>query len=104
LIVVFSSIHKDQLGDGLGNSLEEIIFEQFRRPDLKAVSLSSNNRINIEIAAQLLGHLSNVRFETVTDRFLAELKPVAAGYITRDGDLKYENLVQGIRHIQIKVF
>ncbi|KAF8589139.1 hypothetical protein K439DRAFT_1383766 [Ramaria rubella] len=104
LIVVFSSISKDQLGPGLGNSLEEITFEQFRRPDLKVVSQSVNHRANADIAAQLLGHLSNVRFESVTDRFLAELKPVAAGYVTRDGDLKYENLVQGLKHVQIKVW
>lgn len=102
MIVVFSSTSKDQLGPGLGNSLEEITFEQFRRPDLKAVAQSANHRANADIAAQLLGHLSNVRFESVTDRFLAELKPVAAGHITRD-DLKYENLVSGLKHVQIKV-
>ena len=103
LIVVFSSIHKDQLGAGLGNSLEEIIFEQFRRHDMKVAALSANHRANIEIAAQLLGYLSNVRFETVTDHFLVELKPIVAGYVTRDGKPNYKNLVQGIRHIQIKV-
>lgn len=103
LIVVFSSITKDQLGPGLGNSLEEIIFEQFRRPDLKVVSQSINHRANADIAAQLLGHLSNVRFESVTDRFLAELRPVAAGHVTRDGDLRFENLVRGLKHVQIKV-
>lgn len=103
LIAVFSSISKDQLGPGLGNSLEEITFEQFRRPDLKVVSQSLNHLANAEIAAELLGHLSNVRFESVTDRFLAELRPVAAGYVTRDGDLRFENLVGGLKHVQIKV-
>jgi len=103
LIVVFSSITKDQLGAGLGNSLEEIIFEQFRRHDLKVVSQSVNHRANVEIAAQLLGHLSNIRFETVTDRFLAELKPITVGQVGKEGDPRFENLVQSLRYVQIKV-
>jgi hypothetical protein len=39
----------------------------------------------------------------VTDRFLGELSPVALGQVPKDLDMKYENLVKGIRHIQIKV-
>lgn len=42
-------------------------------------------------------------FVNVTDRFLAELSPVALGQVPKDSDMKYENLVKGIRHIQIKV-
>lgn len=104
MVAVFGSINKDLLSPALGNNLEETIFEQFRRSDLKVVSQSANHRANVEIAAQLLGHLSNTRFETVADRFVAELKPVMAGYVIRDGDIRYENLVRGIRHIQLKVF
>lgn len=41
-------------------------------------------------------------FESVSDRFLAELGPVAAGQVSKD-DTRYENLVKGLRHIHIKV-
>jgi hypothetical protein len=44
-----------------------------------------------------------IRFVNVTDRFLGELSPVALGQVPKDLDMKYENLVKGIRHIQIKV-
>lgn len=44
-----------------------------------------------------------VRFVSVTDRFLAELAPVSKGQVPKDLDMKYENLVNSIRHIQIKV-
>ncbi|GJJ10469.1 hypothetical protein Clacol_004695 [Clathrus columnatus] len=104
LVTVFSGINKDQLGSALGDNLEETIFEQFRRHDLKVVSQNANHRANVEIAAQLLGHLSNIRFETVADRFIAELKPLITGYVNRDGDIKFENLVRGIRHVQLKVW
>jgi hypothetical protein len=40
----------------------------------------------------------------VTDRFLGELSPVALGQVPKDLDMKYENLVKGIRHIHIKVW
>ena len=42
-------------------------------------------------------------FMSVTDRFLAELGPFASGQVPKDLDMKYENLVGGLKHIQIKV-
>ena len=42
-------------------------------------------------------------FETVTDRFMAELGPIATGPVPKDSDFKYENLVKGLKHVQIKV-
>jgi hypothetical protein len=43
------------------------------------------------------------RFESVTDRFLTELGPVATGLVPKDSDLKYEYLVKGLRKIELKV-
>ncbi|KAJ7219440.1 cell morphogenesis N-terminal-domain-containing protein [Mycena pura] len=104
LIAVLQSISKDALGETMGYSLEETTFEQFRRPDLKLLSQSANHRTNAELYATLLGHIANVRFVSVTDRFLAELGPVAQGQVPKDLDMKYENLVKGINHIQVKVW
>ncbi|KAJ7905688.1 cell morphogenesis N-terminal-domain-containing protein [Mycena olivaceomarginata] len=104
LIAVLQSISKDALGETMGYSLEETTFEQFRKPDLKLLTQSANHRTNAELYATLLGHISKVRFVSVTDRFLAELGPVAHGQVPKDLDMKYENLVKGINHIQIKVW
>ena len=103
LIVVMQSLSKDSLGEGIGFNLEESTFEQFRRPDLKLLSQSANHRTNAELYATLLGYLANSRFITVTDRFLAELERVASGQVVKDVDSRYENLVRGLKHIQIKV-
>ena len=43
------------------------------------------------------------RFIGVTDRFLAELRPVSSGQVLKDMDLRYETLVRGLRHVQLKV-
>ncbi|KAG6820914.1 hypothetical protein H0H93_009688 [Arthromyces matolae] len=104
LIAVMQSISKDALGEAMGFTLEELTFEQFRKPDLKLLTQSANHRINADLYATLLGHIANVRFVSVTDRFLAELGPVAQGQVPKDSDMKYENLVRGLKHIQIKVW
>ncbi|KAG6857036.1 hypothetical protein H0H87_010390 [Tephrocybe sp. NHM501043] len=104
LIAVMQSISKDALGEAMGYTLEETTFEQFRKPDLKLLTQSANHRTNADLYATLLGHIANVRFMSVTDRFLAELGPVTQGYVPKDLDMKYENLVRGLKHIQIKVW
>lgn len=120
LIAVVQSLPKDALCDQTGFNLEETMFEQFRKPDLKLLAQSANHRCNAELYAKLLGLLANVRlvlpllrmcstsnsftrFIGVTDRFLAELRPVSSGQVLKDIDLRYENLVKGLRHIQLKV-
>lgn len=117
LAAVTKSLSKDSLSDVLGNQLEELTFAQFRNPDVKT---SPNHRANTELYAEILGNLANIRyvvssyalyrvftssrrFESVTDRFRVELGPVAAGQVSKDFDFKYEHLIKGLQHVQIKV-
>ncbi|KAI0766408.1 cell morphogenesis N-terminal-domain-containing protein [Trametes elegans] len=104
LIAVTRSISKDGLSEAVGHGLEELTFEQFKRQDPKHSMQSSNHRCIAELHAALLGHLADIRFESVTDRFLSELGPIAAGQVAKDADMKYENLVKGLKHIHIKVW
>ncbi|KAL0069649.1 Cell morphogenesis protein PAG1 [Marasmius tenuissimus] len=104
LIAVVKTLGKDAIGENLGYALEKTTFDQFRKPDLKLLMQSKNHRTNAELSAALLGHLANIRFVSVTDRFLAELKSIALGQVPKDLDMKYENLVLGLKHIQIKVW
>ncbi|KAJ4488306.1 cell morphogenesis N-terminal-domain-containing protein [Lentinula aciculospora] len=104
LIAVVKTLSKDAIGENLGYTLEKLTFDQFKKPELKLLMQSKNHRTNAELSAALLGHLANIRFVSVTDRFLAELAPVSRGQVPKDLDMKYENLVNGIRYIQIKVW
>ncbi|EJF63380.1 hypothetical protein DICSQDRAFT_82970 [Dichomitus squalens LYAD-421 SS1] len=104
LIAVTRSIAKDSLPEQVGHNLEELTFDQFKRYGMKLSMQSSNHRCIAELHAALLGQLSDIRFESVTDRFLTELAPVAAGQVSKDADLKYENIVKGLRNINIKVW
>ncbi|KZT28126.1 hypothetical protein NEOLEDRAFT_1176276 [Neolentinus lepideus HHB14362 ss-1] len=104
LIAVMQSISKDALGDAVGYELEDVTFEQFKTPYLKLLNQSGNHRTNAELYATLLGLIANVRFDSVTDKFLRELQPVAAGQVAKDLDMKYESLIKGLRYVQIKVW
>ncbi|KAI6037641.1 cell morphogenesis N-terminal-domain-containing protein [Pisolithus marmoratus] len=101
LISVLSSLPPQALGDALGYSLEETIFEQFKSP---VATASANYRSCTELYATVLGCLARIRFVSVTDRFLNELAPVAGGQVAKDSDTKFENLVKGLRHVQLKVW
>lgn len=48
--------------------------------------------------------LSESRFESVSDRFISELKPLADGLVLKDADLSFESLVKGVKYLQIKVW
>ncbi|KEP47702.1 cell polarity protein [Rhizoctonia solani 123E] len=104
VLAVVSELGKDVLGEGMGSSLEENSFEPVRNPDLKRLALSGNHRANAELYASLLGQIANIRFQSVTDRYLRELDSVAAGQVPRDHDARYEHIVEGLKHIQIKVW
>ncbi|KAI6165896.1 cell morphogenesis C-terminal-domain-containing protein [Pisolithus thermaeus] len=91
LISVLSSLPPQALGDALGYSLEETIFEQFNNP---APTTNTNHRSCTELYAVVLGCLARIRFVSVTDRFLNELAPVAGGQVAKDLDTRFENLVK----------
>lgn len=61
LVAITQALSKDSLSDAEGNDLEELIFEQFRKPDLKLLTSSANHRVNAELYAVLLGNLANIR-------------------------------------------
>jgi len=44
-----------------------------------------------------------VSFVSVTDHFPGELEPVANGQVAKDLDMKYEHLVKGLYHVQLRV-
>ncbi|KIJ63137.1 hypothetical protein HYDPIDRAFT_113710 [Hydnomerulius pinastri MD-312] len=101
LVAVLSTLPPHALSDTMGYTLEETTFDQFRRP---LTSTNANYRLCAELYAGVLGCLAGIRFVSVTDRFLNELAPVASGHVAKDLDTKFENLVKGLRYVQIKVW
>ena len=61
LISVVQAVPRDVLGESMAFNLEESTFEQFKKPDLKLLAQSRNQRTNADLYAVLLGALSNIR-------------------------------------------
>jgi len=60
LIAVLEGLTRDVLGND-SHHLESTIFKEFRNPAPKLLAQSANHRVNQELYATLLGHLSNIR-------------------------------------------
>ena len=62
LLSTLQSVSRDALGESTGFNLEETVFSQFKQPDLKVLTQSSNHKVNAELYAMLLGRLSTIRY------------------------------------------
>ena len=52
----------------------------------------------------LLGVMSNLDFETVTDRFFKELEDLKEVQMTKDGEAKVEMVIRGMTYMRLKVY
>ncbi|KAF9203309.1 Cell morphoproteinsis protein PAG1, partial [Haplosporangium sp. Z 27] len=99
LIEIVRQVQKDTLPDELGFRLEETIFSQLENMDPEFIQRSSNRTANMNVLVELMGSLSNVRFATVSDRFIAELEKYKTGVPVKDKDrdMRMEMLIRGMR-------
>ena len=57
----------------------------------------------MDLFAELIGALSNIRFVSVSDRFIAELEKYNYHAIMKEKQNKIEMLIRGMRYLKIKV-
>ncbi|KAK7748840.1 Cell morphogenesis protein PAG1 [Cytospora paraplurivora] len=92
--------------------LEGIIFSQLKIADTEQLMYSPLKLANWNLFAQLLGVMSEINFESVTERFIADLdrslqehgtlkSPISAN---RDGtESKIELVLGGMKHLRLKI-
>ncbi|CCH61428.1 hypothetical protein TBLA_0E03740 [Henningerozyma blattae CBS 6284] len=85
----------------LSNKLEEIIFTQLKTTDPLSISSSIIKSSNWNAFAELLGYMSDVKFISVSDRFIAELEKVPQ-QLTQDEEASIHLLILGMRYIRLK--
>ncbi|KAH9822443.1 hypothetical protein DFH28DRAFT_1119418 [Melampsora americana] len=73
LIAIVQGVTRESLGEELGSRLEEIVFNSIKNADTSPNSRNPNKQANMNMFAQLLGALSNIRFTSVSDRFASEI-------------------------------
>ncbi|KAG1211887.1 hypothetical protein G6F69_004186 [Rhizopus microsporus] len=85
LIEIIRKLTPGSLPDDLGENLEEIVFNQLKKADPEAIKRSKNRTASMDLFAELIGELSNVRFASVSDRFIAELENCAGFFKNAHG-------------------
>lgn len=58
----------------------------------------------MDLFARLIGELSNIRFASVSDRFIAELEKYNSQTIMKERQSHMEMLIQGMRFLKIKIY
>lgn len=91
----------------LSEKLEDIIFTQMKQMDPDQLA-SSFRRTNWNIYCQLLGVMSNLNFQGVTQRFVEELRShqrdlSVKGAITRELDSRVALIIYAMRPLRIKM-
>jgi hypothetical protein len=89
--------------------LEVIIFGQLKIFDGDQLNNSPLKIANWYLFGQLLGVMSEINFESVTDRYIADLETsqkdlVAKGPANRDIEGKMELVLGGMKHLRLKIY
>lgn len=58
----------------------------------------------MDLFAELIGELSNIRFASVSDRFIAELEKYNSQTIMKERQGHMEMLIKGMRYLKIKIY
>ncbi|KAA8570840.1 hypothetical protein EYC84_000231 [Monilinia fructicola] len=89
--------------------LEGIIFGQLKIADADQLSTSPLKMANWFLFSQLLGVMAEINFDSVTDRFIADLEKsqkdlVLKGPVNRDVEGRMVLVLGGMKHIRLKTY
>ncbi|KAE8450367.1 hypothetical protein EG329_006441 [Mollisiaceae sp. DMI_Dod_QoI] len=89
--------------------LEGIIFGQLKIADADQLNNSPLKMANWFLFSQLLGVMSEINFESVADRFIADLEKsqrdlVVKSPVNRETEGRMELVLGGMKHLRIKIY
>ncbi|KAJ2080522.1 Cell morphogenesis protein PAG1 [Coemansia sp. RSA 988] len=104
LSAVVGQLDHPHLDGDLGDRLEELVFGQVKQVNPETLRRSQNRRVIQDLYARLIGRISEIRFASMSDRFIAELEriPMVGG-----GSISDERIVvllHNMRFIKLRVF
>ncbi|KAL7273120.1 Cell morphogenesis protein PAG1 [Rhizina undulata] len=104
LIEIIGQTTLDCVTEDMADKLEDIIFNQLRSADPDILASSPLRMANWTLFGQLLGVMSSVDFERVTDRFFADLEKTGNSPMTKELETKVELVVRGMSYIKLKFY
>lgn len=87
--------------EDLSDKLEEIVFTQLKTTDPLSISTSLIKSSNWNSFAELLGSMSEKKFLSVSDRFIADLEKIPA-YIPPELEPSTHLLILGMRYLKLR--
>jgi hypothetical protein len=109
LMEIYNQSTLEAITAELAARLEDVIFIQMKGCDPDQLTASSFRMANWTIFGQVLGVMSGINFESVSDRFIADLERSqkdlgAKGLVNKDVEGKVELTIIGMRHLRVKVY
>lgn len=89
------------LEEDLNEKLESIVFNQLKTTDPSSLSSTLIKSTNWNSFAELLGWMSEKKFVSVSDRFVADLEKIPPK-VSRDAEPSVHLLILGMRYIKLK--
>ncbi|KAJ2371274.1 Cell morphogenesis protein PAG1, partial [Coemansia sp. RSA 2607] len=99
---VVGQLDSSHLEGDLGDRLEELVFGQVKGVNPANLRRSANRREIQDLYAQLIGCISEVRFTSMSDRFIAELERIPM--VSSGNDERIVVLLHNMRFLKLRVF
>ncbi|KAJ2878632.1 Cell morphogenesis protein PAG1, partial [Coemansia asiatica] len=99
---VVGQLEAGHLEGDLGDRLEELVFGQVKQVNPGSLRRSQNRREIQELYARLIGRISEIRFASMSDRFIAELERIPM--VSGGNDERIVVLLHNMRFLKLRVF
>ncbi|KAK6544563.1 Cell morphogenesis protein PAG1 [Orbilia ellipsospora] len=104
LIEVIGQTTLESMTKEMAFKLENIVFQQLRLADPDVLVASPLRMSNWTLFAQLLGVMSELHFDSVSDLFISALEDSGKGFIPREAEPKIELVVKGMSFLKISLY
>ncbi|RDW69544.1 cell morphogenesis protein-like protein PAG1 [Coleophoma cylindrospora] len=110
LMEVISQSNLTCITTEMEEKLEAIIFNQVKTYDVETLANSPLRMANWCLFGELLGAMSEINFESVTDRFIADLEKAQKDLVqvkspgNRETEGRMELVLGGMKHLRVKIY
>ncbi|ORY44459.1 hypothetical protein BCR33DRAFT_850552 [Rhizoclosmatium globosum] len=106
-IEIVQNMTKDMLQDSLASKMEYVAFNQLRYENPELVATNPTCKAHIDLNAEFLGKLSNIRFAKVSDGFVKEISELSKPATIKDPNqqaLKLDICIRAMRFLKLKIY
>ncbi|KAI9333471.1 cell morphogenesis N-terminal-domain-containing protein [Obelidium mucronatum] len=106
-IEIVQNMTKDMLQDSLATKMEYVAFNQLRYENPELVATNPTCKAHIDLNAEFLGKLSQIRFAKVSDGFVKEISELSKPVTNKDPNLQALKLgicIRAMRFLKLKIY